>query len=239
MTKCHPLVSILTPTCNRRLFIPQYLRNLRRQQYPGPIEVVIADDGDDSVEDLIRADPRVRYLRLTTRTPLGTKRNMLAAEARGQVLVHMDDDDYYPPSRVSHAVTTLLSGDALIAGSSQMYIYDTATDRMAVSGPFGACHATAATFAYRREYLIDHKFNDAAKAQEEPGFTNGFSVPMIQLDPRMTILVIRHAQNTWDKSRTATNRSELKLKNFVRDTDDRRFYRHQLAKLLAANQASD
>ena len=51
------LISILTPTFNRRKFIPQYLRNIRRQDYKGPIEVLIAGDGhgdgDDDIKNLI------------------------------------------------------------------------------------------------------------------------------------------------------------------------------------------
>lgn len=29
-------------------------------------------------------------------------------KSKGDILVYMDDDDYYPPERVSHAVETLL-----------------------------------------------------------------------------------------------------------------------------------
>ena len=42
--KSLPLVSILTPTYNRRPFIAQYLRYIRGQDYRGPIEILIADD---------------------------------------------------------------------------------------------------------------------------------------------------------------------------------------------------
>jgi len=232
--KRYPLVSLLTPTCNRHPFISQYLRNLRRQDYPGRMEILIADDGDEPVGDLVSADPRVRYLRLSGRRPLGEKRNLLASAARGEVLVHMDDDDYYPPERVTHAVSRLEASDRLIAGSSQMYIYDTVADEVTVSGPFGENHGTAATLAYRREYFAVHRFDDRACAQEEPTFTENFTAPMVQLDPRSTILVIRHQANTWDKRRTTARPSDLKLKDFVRDMEDRRFYRHRLARVLAA-----
>ena len=33
--------------------------------------------------------------------------NFLHKKSKGDILVYMDDDDYYPPSRVSHAVETL------------------------------------------------------------------------------------------------------------------------------------
>lgn len=231
----YPLVSILTPTCNRRPFIAQYLRCVRRQDYAGPLEILVADDGTDPIGDLLGSDERIRYLRLTQRTPLGAKRNLLATEARGSVLVHMDDDDYYPPDRVSHAVKRLQGSDARLAGCSELHLYHLDTGELSVSGPFGANHATAATLAYAREYLEQHQFDAAASAQEEPSFTANFTSPMVQLDPRSTIMVVSHSRNTWDKSRTRAAPSPLRLKDFVRDPEDRRFYRRRLAQSLEAD----
>jgi glycosyltransferase involved in cell wall biosynthesis len=226
-----PLVSILTPTYNRRLFIPQYLKYIRRQDYPyHRIEILIADDGDDPVRDLLSSDERVRYIRLDRRRPLGFKRNLLAREARGDVLVHMDDDDYYPPTRVSHAVERLLSSGIGLAGASQNYIYNSADDSVVVSGPFGQNHGLDGTFAYFRSYIRDHRFDDEAMVRVEARFTEKFQSPMTQLDGRSTILIVQHAKNTWDKTRTARVPSRLRLKDFVRDPDDRRFYRSKVAK---------
>jgi glycosyltransferase involved in cell wall biosynthesis len=235
MTQTRPLVSIVTPTFNRRVFMAQYLKYVRRQDYAGPMEILIADDGEDSIADLVGAEPRVRYLRLESPMTLGAKRNFLGREARGEIIVHMDDDDFYPRDRVSHAVESLLASDRLLAGSSEMYMYNTTNDQVTVTGPFGPNHATAATFAYRREYLFNHRFSDEARAQEEPQFTEGFSAPMVQLDPRSTIVVIRHAANTWDKRATAASSTPLKLKTLIPEQDDRRFYRYQLRRVLATN----
>ena len=44
--------------------------------------------------------------------------------AKGDILVYMDDDDYYPPCRVSHAVGKLEGQpQVLAAGSSMVYLY--------------------------------------------------------------------------------------------------------------------
>lgn len=238
MSKRLPLVSILTPTFNRRAFIGQYLRYIRQQDYRGPLEVLIADDGDDPIEDLLRGYTQIRYLRMSDRQPLGYKRNLLATEARGEVMVHMDDDDFYPSNRVSHAVDRLLASDRLIAGSSEHYFYVPHEDRVVVSGPFHDNHAVASTMAYRRAYLADHRFVDADLAQEEPAFTDNFSAAMVQLDPRSTILGIVHARNTWDKRGSAMRPTAFKLKDFVRDQDDRRFYRRRVSQLQAGTGAS-
>ena len=55
---------------------------------------------------------------------LGEKRNFMHTKTKGEFLIYMDDDDYYPPERVEHAVDTLQKNpSALCAGSSELYIY--------------------------------------------------------------------------------------------------------------------
>ena len=50
----------------------------------------------------------------------------------------MDDDDYYPPNRISHAVETLQNNPkALCCGSSIMFIYFKNIDIMYQFGPYG------------------------------------------------------------------------------------------------------
>lgn len=218
------LVSILTPTYNRRVFIPQYLKYLYKQDYLGSLEILIADDGEEPIADLLARDPRIRYIRLNEKKPLGYKRNLLASEAKGQILINMDDDDYYPSNRISHAVSQLLKSKLSIAGSSKMFCYNVMSNSISVSGPFGPNHATCATFAFLKEYVATHNFDNQAKAQEEPGFTNSFTAPMCQLDPKSTIVVIEHNLNTWDKSKATDSPTNLKVKDFIRDIKDRRFY---------------
>jgi hypothetical protein len=124
-----PFVSVCTPTFNRRPFIPAMLQCFAHQTYPKDrMEWVIVDDGTDPIEDLVAHHPCVRYFRLEEKISLGRKRNMMHEKARGDIIVYMDDDDYYPPERVSHAVATLLDHrkrktGIKLAGSSEMYIY--------------------------------------------------------------------------------------------------------------------
>lgn len=58
-----PLVSSITPTSNRRSFVPQAIRSFLRQDYPN-LEFVIVDDGVDSVRGCVPEHERVRYIRL-------------------------------------------------------------------------------------------------------------------------------------------------------------------------------
>ena len=120
-----PRVSVCTPTFNRRPFIPSLIKCFKHQDYPMHlIEWIIIDDGTDKVEDLFKDIPNVKYFKYDEKMSLGKKRNIMHEKSTGEFIVYMDDDDYYPPERVSHAVDSLLkSPSALCAGSSEIYIY--------------------------------------------------------------------------------------------------------------------
>jgi len=175
------------------------------QTYPKErMEWIIVDDGTDKIGDILKTYkiPQIQYIELSKKITLGEKRNLMHKHATGSIIVYMDDDDYYPPERVSHAVETLLANpQAMIVGSSEMYIYFKHINKMYQSGPFGPNHATAATFAFRAELLKDSKYENNASLAEEKFFLNNYTIPMAQLDPLKTILVFSHDQNTFDKKR--------------------------------------
>lgn len=200
-----PFVSVCTPTFNRRPFIPMIIKCFLNQTYPKDhMEWIIIDDGTDKVGDIIKSYniPQIKYIELPTKITLGEKRNMMHKHATGSIIVYMDDDDYYPPERVSHAVESLQANPkAIVAGSSEMYIYFKHINKMYQSGPFGPNHATAATFAFRSELLKDTKYENHAALAEEKVFLKNYTVPMVQLDPMKTILVFSHDQNSFDKKK--------------------------------------
>lgn len=204
-----PLVSVCTPTFNRRPFIPIMFDCFRNQTYPKDrMEWIIVDDGTDKIKDLIEKSgiPNIRYFALDKKMSLGEKRNYMHTKAKGSIIVYMDDDDYYPPERVEHAVEKLQQNkEALCAGSSEMYIYFKHIQQMYQCGPYGPNHATAGTFAFKVRLLDDTRYEDHAALAEEKAFLKGYTVPFVQLDPMKTILVFSHDHNTFDKKRLLDN----------------------------------
>lgn len=198
-----PFVSICTPTFNRRPFIPTMLECFRNQTYPkNRMEWIIVDDGTDKIEDLIVAAniPQIKYFDLSKKMALGAKRNFMHDQTRGSIIVYMDDDDYYPPERVEHAVEKLTEHpEALCAGASEIYIFFKHIQQMYQFGPYGPNHATAGTFAFRRELLKQSRYEDHAALAEEKVFLKNYTIPFVQLDPLKCILVFSHEQNTFDK----------------------------------------
>ena len=240
--KKYPFVSVCTPTFNRRPFIQAMIRCFNEQDYPQDrMEWIIIDDGTDPIEDLVASHPRVKYFKYDTKMTLGRKRNLLHEKSRGEILVYMDDDDYYPPKRVSHAVEMLVSHpEALCAGSSEIYIYFKHIKQMKRFGPYGPNHATAGTFAFKRKLLKNNRYNDDACLAEERAFLKDYTVPFVQLDPMKVILVFSHEHNTFDKRKLLVNAnpdvvrdSPKKVMDFIKDNDLRRFYMNELEGLLA------
>jgi hypothetical protein len=239
--KTYPFVSVCTPTFNRRPFINAMISCFNNQDYPQDrMEWIIIDDGTDPVEDLIASHPRVKYFKYETKMTLGKKRNLLHEKSRGEILVYMDDDDYYPPQRVSHAVEMLVSHpEALCAGSSEIYIYFKHIAQMKRFGPYGPNHATAGTFAFKRKLLKNNRYNDDACLAEERAFLKDYTVPFVQLNPMKVILVFSHEHNTFDKRKLLVNAnpdivrdSPKKVMDFIKDHELRRFYMVELEKLL-------
>jgi glycosyltransferase involved in cell wall biosynthesis len=207
--KFYPFVSICTPTFNRRPFIPMMLECFRNQTYPKDrMEWIIVDDGTDKVRDLIESSgiKQIRYYNVDTKMTLGKKRNYMHSFVKGTIIVYMDDDDYYPPERVSHAVEKLTENrNAMCAGSSELYIYFKHINQMYQCGPYGPNHATAGTFAFRTELLKDSRYDDGAALAEEKQFLKNYTVPFVQLDPMKSILVFSHNHNTFDKKKLLDN----------------------------------
>jgi glycosyltransferase involved in cell wall biosynthesis len=231
-----PPVSILTPTYNRRQFLPRLYSYILVQEYPFErMEWVILDDGTDSVEDLVagfRAQGKleIQYVRVPDKLTIGAKRNRLHDIARGEILVNMDDDDYYMPARVSHAVISLRGKNAQLAGSSRNHLYYTDDGSIWAVGPYMRNHATFGTMAYTKRFAKAHRCDETKLYAEEVEFTNQYTEPMVQLDPMKVMLVLCHSNNTFDKRDLRKMPSEqmkktgLALKNFIHKASDRLFY---------------
>lgn len=201
MAKQKPFVSICTVTYNRNHFLPILQQLILNQDYPiNRLHWVIVDDSENGSE-IFKPDPRlyVSYHRLSEKMTLGCKRNLSHSFCEGEFIVYMDDDDFYPPTRVSHAVQSLEESDALIVGSTLLPILFLPEREIYLSGPFAQNHATAATFAFRKKLLSQTSYLDDAISAEEKYFLKDYSIPLKQLNPNLTIISIAHSQNTFEK----------------------------------------
>ena len=219
-------VSIITVTYNRSKFIPALLNCYKEQTYPSTqMEWLILDDSDEEeqerTQELIYAFeiehkiPNIRLIRSNTRQVMGKKLNQITSLCRGDLIVVMDDDDYYPSTRVSTVVEAFHRNPTYkLAGCSKVYMYFQEEDTIYVAGPYHENHAIHCTMAYRTTYLLDHAYDDEEVCAIEKVFTNNFTEPMIQLDTMRTILHTVHPNNTYKKKKEVTG---LRLTTYTRD----------------------
>lgn len=240
-----PLVTVCTPTFNRRPFIPWIIQCFKNQTYPRDrMEWVVVDDGTDKVGDLFEEaglGDCVKYVSCEEKLTLGKKRNMSHDHSKGDILVYMDDDDYYPPERVAHAVDVLTRRKtALCAGTSELNVWFGHIDRMVQFGPYSKSHATAGTFAFKRKLLETSRYEEGASLAEEKYFLKDYTVPFAQLDPKKTILVFSHSHNTFDKKTLLANMennpfqkyTDASVDSYVKDPDMKRFFMEEMEGVL-------
>lgn len=247
MTDNIPLVSICTPTFNRRPFIPILIRCFMHQTYPKHrVEWIIVDDGSDPIGDLVMDIPQVKYFYYSERMNLGKKRNLMHEKCSGDFIVYMDDDDYYPPERISHAVEMLQKNpQVLCAGSSEMHIYFKHIQRVVQFGPYNSNHSTAATFAFRRELLNHTKYNEESCVAEEKEFLKNYSIPLVQLETTKSILVFSHVHNSFDKKAMLDNPnkymkiSSKTIDDFIREPEIKKFFLEDIDEALDKYQEGD
>ncbi len=183
--------------------------HITKQTYQNIIEWVIVE-GSSTKEQADENAGHVEALRsLCTRCPivylpfsgnkLGELRNMGNRACQGDITVCMDDDDYYFPTRVEHAVNKLSKSPYLIAGCSDKYMYDYCLDMMVKFKDFGPYHSLNDCMAWKKEYLLTHAHDPELSRGEEASFTKDFTEPMVQLDPNHCIVSSSHRFNTYNK----------------------------------------
>lgn len=229
-----PFVSVVTPTWNRRTFLPYLLYMFQYQDYPAERrELVILDDSPSSNADLVEGMKKyaacphlIRYYHLPKRLTIGAKRNRLNALAKGEYIICMDDDDYYPADKISYTIAEMRLHQAQFAGCDSIPIWYSHIDRIYRSRSLGPGHALNGTFAFHRSFLKRHRYDDGARLAEEGRFLNDFTTPVLQLAPERSILCISHNANTFDKDFVmgCSERDHRQLADYVADSHLLRFY---------------
>lgn len=119
-----PLVTAIMPTRNRPEFALQAVRYFLDQDYPDR-ELVVLEDGVSSLTGRLPDDPRVRHV--VTGLParsIGAMRNEACRLARGEIVAHWDDDDWYGPERITRQAAAIRSGEADITALRNSLMLD-------------------------------------------------------------------------------------------------------------------
>jgi glycosyltransferase involved in cell wall biosynthesis len=199
-----PLVSCIMPTHNRRHFVRQAIHYFKYQDYPNR-ELIIIDDGSDSVRDLISACEDILYIRLSGKRNIGYKRNLACEKAKGGIIILWDDDDWYAPNRISYQVEPILENTADVTALQQGLLYCLQTqqfwtytkelqNRMFLKGVIGG------TLCFKKKLWNEFvRFPDISLAEDA-----AFLTKLIEQGARLhclvnsdTFIYIRHDRNSW------------------------------------------
>jgi glycosyltransferase involved in cell wall biosynthesis len=231
MSKKNPTVSIITITQYKRAGCLKILKDIIKDQtYKNIIEWVLVEGSptkEDSeknekhIQELISQNDlgfTINYLPYVEGLKLGALRNRGNNECKGEITVCMDDDDYYPETRVEHAVKSLVKSKAKIAGCSHIFIYDYFLEKLYQYKAITRVtenHSTNNCMAWKKDYLKNNKHDDDKSHAEESSFTKGFTEKMVQLDPLKTIVLSSHMGNTFNKRRLLTRGTTRTTEDFI------------------------
>ena len=138
-------------------------------------------------------------------TPIGAKRNIACEEARGEVIVHWDDDDWAAPWRVSYQVSALREAGADLCGLDTVLFYDPAADRAweYVYPRCGRPWVYGATLCYTKAFWRKNPFPEVAVGEDTRFVWATRAQRMVALRDNSFYLGLIHAGNTSPKQTRA------------------------------------
>lgn len=196
-----PLVSCVMATYDRAHLVPAAVAAFLRQDHPAA-ELIVVDDGPESLEAVLPDDERVRHLRLERRHTIGAKRNLGCEAARGDLLANWDDDDWYAPWRLRYQVEQLAADGADVCGLTRLLYLDPVAraswryEWPATSRPW----VHDAVLLFTRDFWRRNPFPDTSRAIDCRLLWSGSRKRILALDDERFYVGMIHGDNTSPKN---------------------------------------
>ncbi len=115
------LISIITPTYNSEVFIPQTVNSIIKQTYSN-WEMLITDDCStdntwEILQKLTRQDSRIKIFRLEKNSGPGVARNHSIKMASGRFIAFCDSDDLWKPNKLERQIAFMLQNNYVFSYS--------------------------------------------------------------------------------------------------------------------------
>ncbi len=211
-----PPITVLTLTYNRRKFIDLPMFNLLTTDYPrSKIEWLVVEDSDDqekAASDKIlkfaadHPEITVSYLPLAKKTPIGEKRNAGIERAAHDIVVMMDDDDFYPATSFRRRVAWLTKGafgpglglKPKAVAATMLAMYDLMSGKSAVNVPPWAlplgARVSEASMAFYKSFWSERAFPSVNVAEGE-AWLAGREDEVLEIPPQQIIVALSHDAN--------------------------------------------
>ena len=196
-----PGVTIVTPTRDRLKFMEICAGAVDSQCYPkDKLEWIIIDDGKDTCEEFVKHIPYARYILEMAGKTIAWKRNLGARLAKFPVIIHMDDDDIYPPNSILFRVSMMLRAKKDCAFCTTLPSYDIANYTSFVNVPPirlpQSMRVSEATMCYTKKFWEEKGFPEDVKIAEGDLFIKGRETQCIELSPQEIIVSLIHPRTT-------------------------------------------
>lgn len=197
-----PDVSILCITKDRRIFMPLLKYCYMIQSYPeDKLELVIVDDGADSIEDTLIGVPNVKYVRCESGMTISQKRNLGVENAMYDVVAVMDDDDVYPNNSVlQRTAMMLMEPKKECAFCTTIPCYDITKFASFMNVPPNQLsmsqRVSEASLIFTKKFWEERKFDDSIHIGEGNAFIQGREQMCRELSPQEVIVSLVHSKNT-------------------------------------------
>jgi glycosyltransferase involved in cell wall biosynthesis len=190
-----PNVSIITISKDRRKFFDLLINNWNKIIYPREkLEWIIFDEGDDNFEDLIQPyleTNNIKYRLLSKHINVGVKRNLTIMKASHDIILCMDDDDYYFPDSVLSRVRTLIYSKKECVISKKLAIINLNNNQ---SYYIDSESIPEATLCFYKNFWEKYKFKSGPKGEGMHMINNRYD-KVISIPPFFNIIVMNHKVN--------------------------------------------
>jgi glycosyltransferase involved in cell wall biosynthesis len=137
---------------------------------------------------------------MTEGKTIAQKRNLGAKIAKYDIIVHMDDDDIYPPNSILFRVSMMLRAKKQAAFCTTLPSYDIANYTSFVNVPPmrlpQSMRVSEATMCYTKKFWEEKGFPDDIKIAEGDLFIKGRESQCMELSPQEIIVSLVHPKTT-------------------------------------------
>jgi len=193
-----PLVScIMVTTAKRIKYIPLALRVWWEQTYANSELIIVTED---DLSDFIPVHPRIKVI-LCEPATVGKKRNIACNAAKGEIIVHFDDDDWYGPTRVEDYVKLLIkNSDIYVIGYNRARYYEVDT-KIARTYTFPRKWVSGSSLCYRKSFWETNKFPDISVGEDNAFIEKTPPIRIMSLDGYDSHILRDHNENTWNRKK--------------------------------------
>ena len=191
-------VTIIIPTFNRKKFEKLIEYNINCQDNKNIVEVIIADDGDTDQALELNIKYPIKYIKCN-RMNIGKKRNLLASKCKSTFIAHMDTDDIYYSTYISHSIETMNMYNCNAIGTADMFFM------FLNDGTIGGMRnpllsmANEATLVYKKTFWEELGFSEQ-QSSEGIQFLVGRHWQIAHSNISKVMLCLCHSENTVDKN---------------------------------------